>query len=149
MVACVMWLPADPMPTPQMYRNDPFAVKGKLTVPQSLRSTSQLEGYHGASLNHVLAGYNVSAQVAVPQLTLTNDSWNTEREVRVSCVLVYISCMWRVISLAASLYWCTAVTTCMWRVISLAILLYWCTPVTTCNSIPHAATLCLECTCCL
>jgi hypothetical protein len=74
-------LVADPMPVQQMYHNSFSETPGKLTVPRSKRTTSQLEGYHGAALNHVVRGYNTSAELAIPQLTLTNDSWNQDREV--------------------------------------------------------------------
>jgi hypothetical protein len=70
---------ADPLPVEQMYHNRFDAVPGKLTVPRSKRSTSQLEGYHGAALNHVVRGYNTSTQLAIPQLTLTNNAWNLDR----------------------------------------------------------------------
>jgi hypothetical protein len=62
-----------------MYHNRFDAVPGKLTVPRSKRSTSQLEGYHGAALNHVVRGYNTSTELAIPQLTLTNNAWNLDR----------------------------------------------------------------------
>lgn len=62
-----------------MYHNNFAEVPGKLTVPRSKRTTSQLEGYHGAALNHVVRGYNTSAELAIPQLTLTNHAWNIDR----------------------------------------------------------------------
>lgn len=74
-------LAADPLPMDQMYHNSFSETPGKLTVPRSKRTTSQLEGYHGAALNHVVRGYNTSAELAIPQLTLTNDAWNQDREV--------------------------------------------------------------------
>ncbi|WIA23148.1 hypothetical protein OEZ86_010046 [Tetradesmus obliquus] len=70
---------SDPLPVGQMYHNDFAEVPGKLTVPRSKRTTSQLEGYHGAALNHVVRGYNTSAELAIPQLTLTNHAWNIDR----------------------------------------------------------------------
>lgn len=70
---------ADPLPVSEMYHNTFAEVPGKLTVPRSKRSTSQLEGYHGAALNHVVRGYNTSTELALPQLTLTNSVWNTDR----------------------------------------------------------------------
>lgn len=72
---------ADPMPVQRMYHNDFAETPGKLTVPRSMRTTSQLEGYHGAALNHVVRGYNTSAELAIPQLTLTNHAWNLDRQV--------------------------------------------------------------------
>ena len=70
-----------------MYHNDFAEVPGKLTVPRSKRTTSQLEGYHGAALNHVVRGYNTSAELAIPQLTLTNHAWNIDRQVRLQAVM--------------------------------------------------------------
>lgn len=64
-----------------MYHNSAFDVPGRLLVPRSKRTTSQLEGYHGAALNHVLQGANTSAELAIPQLTLTNCAWNIDRKV--------------------------------------------------------------------
>lgn len=70
-----------------MYHNAFDVVPGKLTVPRSKRTTSQLEGYHGAALNHVLRGYNTSAELALPQLTLTNHAWNMDRLVSLGSAL--------------------------------------------------------------
>jgi hypothetical protein len=72
-----------------MYHNTFKLVPGKLTIPRSKRTTSQLEGYHGAALNHTVRGANTSAELAIPQLALTNHSWNIDRDV--SCRIV---CVW-------------------------------------------------------
>lgn len=80
---CSLLSATDPLPVDQMYHNDFAEVPGKLTVPRSKRTTSQLEGYHGAALNHVVCGFNTSAELALPQLTLTNNAWNLDRLVSV------------------------------------------------------------------
>lgn len=82
--ACVTH--ADPYPVDQMYHNTAWSVPGKLSVPRSKRSTSQLEGYHGACLNVALKGYNTSAELAVKILTLVNARYNTDRQVGLGCI---------------------------------------------------------------
>lgn len=70
-------------PPDVMYHNPFWVVLGKLSVPRSKRTTSQLEGYHGAALNHTVRGANTSAELAMPQLALTNHHWNLDRDVSV------------------------------------------------------------------
>lgn len=42
-----------------------------------------------AALNHVVRGFNTSAELALPQLTLTNNAWNLDRLVSVECVVLW------------------------------------------------------------